>query len=167
MSTEHDEDDSGTALTLAAIAGGAVLLWLLSRGSGNGGGGGHTDVGGDRESASSSASPAIVVRTRAGDAIEVDGISTDLTTMLARARAVGRVVFRTSGDARAGWVSKVFHVLVDAGVDVWRGPEVADHMPRWEERERPVDNRTPAHQATTVNTSAPLTSSPDRKFDTW
>jgi hypothetical protein len=55
---------------------------------------------------------------------------TDLTSAVALARAAGAVTLHTSGDARTGWVSKVFHALLDAGVDVSRGAEVSADLPK-------------------------------------
>jgi hypothetical protein len=71
-----------------------------------------------------------VIWTRADDRVEVDGTPTDLTAAVALARAAGAVTLRTAGDARTGWVSKVFYALLDAGVDVSRGAEVSAHLPR-------------------------------------
>jgi hypothetical protein len=133
MSTEaNDAHRADAALTLAVIGGGAVLLWLLLRGRRNGSEGQFDDSNESRNRARPSvARRRLVVRTRPGDRVEVDGIDTDLATVLVLALNAGSVEFHTSNDARAGWVSKVFYALSDAGVDIWTGPEIRQPVTRF------------------------------------
>lgn len=134
MSADDDKSGNGAAVTLATIGGGALLLWLLFGGKLGGLGG---LVGGQR--GSEHATPPVaarrpVVRTRANDRIEVDGVIADLATLLVIARDAGSVELHTSGDARAGWVSKVYYALVDAGVEVLRGAEISSPPVRFAEK---------------------------------
>jgi hypothetical protein len=62
---------------------------------------------------------------RSGDRLELDGIGSDLETMLRRARSVGRARVRATGDARAGWVSKVINALRTAQVTVLTDPSLS------------------------------------------
>lgn len=126
MSRDHDDRASRTALTVTAIAGAAVLVWLLFRNRGNGMDRSIGAKRGLKDIPSLVAQRRLVVRTRSGDRVEVDGIDADLATALVLARDAGSVEFHTTGDARAGWVSKVYEALVEARVDVWAGPEVGD-----------------------------------------
>ena len=108
MSTNSE---NGTGLIVAALGGGALLLWLLWRGRGKAkGSGGDADHG--------SAPPAVEVRILSGDRIELDGVLSDLATMVARTRAAGVARVHATGDARAGWVTKVLETLRAARVDV-------------------------------------------------
>jgi hypothetical protein len=103
---------SNTGRTLAVIGGGALLVWLLWRGRGKGKGSGGN---GDHTSA-----PVIVeVWLRSDDSIELDGVSSDLATVVARARAAGKARVHVTGAARQGWFEKVVDTLRGAGVDVW------------------------------------------------
>jgi len=119
---DEDQQDSRTALILAAIGGAGGLLWLLLRSRRRGWKGAR----GREDTPSSVAQRRLVVRTRSGDRVTLDGIEADLATVLTLARDAGSVEFHTTGDARAGWVSKVYYALIDAGVDVWKGAEVGD-----------------------------------------
>jgi hypothetical protein len=133
MSREaNDTHEVDAGLTLAVIGSGAVLLWLLLRGRGKGSRGQFEDKNGSRSPGRPSGAPRrLVVRTRPGDRVEVDGIDTDLATVLVLALNAGSVEFHTSNDARAGWVSKVFYALTDAGVDIWIGPEIRQPVTRF------------------------------------
>jgi hypothetical protein len=139
MSAEpNDTHEADAALTLAVIGSGAVLLWFLLRGRGKGSGGQFDDNNGSRSPARPSvARRRLVVRTRPGDRVEVDGIDTDLATVLVLAVNAGTVEFRTSNDARAGWVSKVFYALSDAGVEMRIGPEIRQPVVRFPENDKP------------------------------
>lgn len=102
-----------TGLTIALVGGGALLLWLLWRRRGTG-----KDGDGDR----SSARPNVEVRLRAGDRIELNGVRTDLATVIARARGAGTAVVKTDGDARQGWHREVTDALKAAGATVFADP---------------------------------------------
>lgn len=103
---------NNTGRTIAVIGGGVLLAWLLWRGRGKGKGNGGN---GDRNSA-----PAVVeVWILSGDRIELDRVSADLATVIARARAAGKARLHVAGDARHGWVENVTDALRAAGVDVW------------------------------------------------
>ena len=110
-------NESNPGLTIAMVGGGALLVWLLWPGRGKGGGGGGGG-GGDR----SSAPTAVVVRIRGGDQVELDGVSSDLATTVARAHAAGAAHVFTTGDARQGWVTAVIDALKAAGVAVYTSP---------------------------------------------
>ena len=106
---------NNTGRTIAVIGGGALLVWLLWRGRGKGKG---SRGDGDGQSASAT----MEVWLRGGDRIELDGVSSDLATTVARARAAGMARVHVSGDARQGWVENVVHALRAAGVDVGLPP---------------------------------------------
>ena len=128
---DNDEHDSGTAITLAAIGGGAVLLWWLLRGSGKGWGGrGRRGDGSDGGGGSPPRLPAIWVRVRDGDRIEIDGFATDLPTMLARAQASSQVHLTADGAARHGLVSAVLWMLLDADINVDADWDLKHRTPR-------------------------------------
>ena len=111
---------NNTGRTIAIVGGGALLLWLLwagrgwgwgkGRGSGKGNGSGGND--------NHSRDPAIVW-IRSGDRVEIDGVSSDLATTVARARAAGTARVFTTGDAREGWHQLVIDSLRAAGVDLY------------------------------------------------
>ena len=102
---------NNTGRTIAVIGGGALLVWLLWRGRGKSKGSGGD---GDRNSAPA----AVEVWIRSGDRIELDRVSSDLATVIARARAVGKARLHVAGDARHGWFEYVVDALRAAGVDV-------------------------------------------------
>ena len=108
---------NNTGRTIAVIGGGVLLAWLLWRGRGKGKGQSSTGDG-DRNSAPE----AVEVWVRSGDRIELDRISSDLATVIARARAVGKARLHVAGDARQGWFEYVSDALRAAGVDVWSFP---------------------------------------------
>lgn len=118
--SENDHGD--TILTIGLLGGGAFLLWLLwpGRGNGTGKGSGKDDGSGgdgDRGSTPVPSTPA-VVRVRSGDRVDLDGVTGDLATIVARARTVGAVDVIPAGDAREGWVNTVINALADAGIHV-------------------------------------------------
>ena len=107
-------NQNNTGRTIAVIGGGALLVWLLWRGHGKGNGKRGDD---DRNIA-----PAIVeVWVHSGDRIALDHVSSDLSTVVARARAAGRARVHVTGDARQGWFENVVHALQAAGVDIYVG----------------------------------------------
>ena len=105
---------NNTGRTITVIGGGALLAWLLWRGRGKGKGKGS---GGDGDH--SSAPDVVEVWVRSGDRIELDRVSSDLATVVARARAAGKARLHVAGDARHGWFEHVADALRAAGVDVW------------------------------------------------
>jgi hypothetical protein len=118
---EDDRDDHGTAIALALVGGGAVLLWWLLRGRGKGwrGFGRGSGVGGGYDGGGSLPRlPAISVRVVDGDRILLDGGPADLDTMLARARVSSQVHLTADGAARHGFVSNVLWTLLDADINV-------------------------------------------------
>ena len=131
MSVENDDHDASTALTVAAIGGGALLLWLVLR---RPNGWRWGDRSADPQPA---ARRAVSIVVRDGERVDVDGASTDLATAVAAVRAAGAAHFRASGDARQGWVSKVYYALVDAGMEVQADAPTTDHLIRY------GDNKTP------------------------
>ena len=110
---------NNTGRTIAVIGGGAFLAWLLWRGRGKGKGKGKGSTGDDDRN---SAPEAVEVWVRSGDRIELDRVSSDLATVIARARAVGKARLHVAGDARQGWFEYVSDALRAAGVDVWSFP---------------------------------------------
>jgi hypothetical protein len=122
MSTSNE---NSTGLTLALVGGSALLLWFLwpgrGKGSGQGGGKGEGEGG---DGARSSVPAAVVVRIRGGDQVELDGVSSDLATTVARARAAGAAHVFATGDARQGWVTTVTDALKAAGVVVYTSPSL-------------------------------------------
>jgi hypothetical protein len=147
MSTRHnDEYDGGTALALTAIGGGGVLLWLLLRARGRRRGG----PGNGTESHSANEHPIprreVLVVVRAGDRVDVDGVTTDLATTVTLARAAGTARFHVTGDARQGWVSKVYYGLVDAGVAVSADAGITDHLIRYDDKKKPGASTAPPSQ---------------------
>ena len=106
---------NNTGRTIALISGGALLAWLLWRGRGKGKGKG-TGSGGDSDH--SSAPTSVEVWIRSGDRIEMDGSSSDLATVVARARAASVTHVHATGDARHGWVTQVIAALKTAGATI-------------------------------------------------
>lgn len=113
MSTSNE---SNTGLTIGLVGGGAFLLWLLWRGRGKGKGKGK---GKDADGDHSSAREPVTVWIRSGDRVELDGISSDLATTIARARAAGVARVFATGGARQGWVTTVIDALKAANVEVY------------------------------------------------
>lgn len=111
MSTSNENN---TGLTIALVGGGAFLAWLLWRGRGKGKGKGK-DADGDH----SSAREPVTVWIRSGDRVELDGVSSDLATIVARARAAGAARVFATGDARQGWFTAVMDALKAASVEVY------------------------------------------------
>lgn len=114
-----------TGRTVATVGGAAVVLWLLSRGTGWG----FRAPGSGRESgkaAGSTTRPVVWVRA---DRIEVDGVATDLSTVVARARAAGAAEVRATGAAITGVVWNVLQTLHRAGVTVYTTPDLSSVVP--------------------------------------
>jgi len=111
---------NNTGRTIAVISGGALLAWLLWRGRGKGKGKGKGNEGdaGNHRSAS------VSVRIRAGDQIDLDGVSSDLTTTVARAHAAGAARVSATGDARHGWVTQVIAALKAENVAIDAAPSL-------------------------------------------
>src|SRR5690349_9484797 len=132
MSVDDDDRDTSTALTVAALGGGALLLWLVLRRR-------KGWTWGNRSDNQQPAAPrAVSILVRDGERVDVDGVSTDLATAVTAARIAGRAHFRASGDARQGWVSKVFYALVDAGVEIRADAGSTDHLIRYDDKKAPV-----------------------------
>jgi len=106
---------NNTGRTIAVIGGGAALAWLLWRGRGKGKGSGS-----NRDQRSDP----VIVRIRSGDQIELDGVSADLATTVARARAAGATRVVAAGDARQGWITQVIAALKAAGVAIDAAPSL-------------------------------------------
>src|SRR5262245_1784781 len=110
MSADNNTD-GGTALTLAAIGSGAVLLWLYLRGRGWRGGRGARGNTEPRTPLEIPELPqAVCVRILSDERIMIDHVESDLATVVARARAVaalGTVYVLPRGDARQSWVETV------------------------------------------------------------
>jgi hypothetical protein len=141
MMTQHDDRSDGgssTLLAAAALGGGAVLLWRLLRGAGTRWRRDANGSGSGIRSEEPSTPRAVTVRVRAGDRIEVDDVATDLATAITLARIAGQARFLAAGDARQGWVSAVFHALVDAGVMVAAAPDLTKHLKRYDDSGRPM-----------------------------
>jgi hypothetical protein len=111
---------NNTGRTIAVISGGALVVWLLWRGYGRGKGKGTGSGGDDRDSTPS----AVEVRLRSGDRIELNGVSSDLATAVAHARAAGMARVFATGDARHGWVTQVIAALKAAGVTIDAAPSL-------------------------------------------
>ena len=110
---------NNTGRTIAVIGGGALLAWLLWRGRGKGKGKGKSSGGdGGHNSAP------VIVRIRGSDPIELDGVSSDLATTVARARAAGATRVFATGDARHGWINQVIAALKAAGVAIDAAPSL-------------------------------------------
>jgi len=109
----HKQNNTGR--TIAVIGGGALLAWLLWRGRGRGKG---SSGEGDHTSAP------VIVRVRGSDQIELDGVTSNLATMVARARAAGATRVFATGDARHGWIVQVIAALKAAGVAIDTAPSL-------------------------------------------
>ena len=127
------EKERSSIRALVVLGGATLALCLLLAGRR----GGRSGSGpGDRTSTglgapSPPAPEEVRVWLRSGDRIELDGVSSDLATTLARARAVGRARVYATGDARVGWIGTVINALRAAQVSVWADAglfSAADHM---------------------------------------
>lgn len=107
-----DRDHTGRKL---ALVGGAGLFawWLLSRGKGWG----FRSTGDGREDTSTARSR-VVVWVR-GDRIDVDGVASDLPTVIAKGRAAGEAEVHATGDAIVRSIRGVVMGLRQAGVTVY------------------------------------------------
>lgn len=115
------ENERSRTRALVVLGGAALALCLLLAGRRGGQGGSGA---GERASAglgapSLQAPEEVRVWLRSGERIELDGVSSDLATALARARAVGRASVYATGDARVGWIRTVINALRAAQVSVW------------------------------------------------
>src|SRR5690349_2805399 len=106
MTTDNEKN---TGLHVAILGGAALLLWLLWRGRRTGGG---------RTGSRGHAPAALGIWLRSGDRIELDGIASDLPTVVERARAAGMARVHVTGDTRHGWAETVDSTLREAGIDV-------------------------------------------------
>ena len=130
VTNDEAEDGGGTALTLAVIGGGAVLLWLFLRGKGWGGRGGRGD--GDRhgdDNTSRTRRGLACIWVLDGDHIELNGVRTDLATTVAIALTSDSVHFHPRGDARHGFVVEVGDALARAGIAFHRYASGSGHGP--------------------------------------
>jgi hypothetical protein len=118
---------SHTGRTIALLSGGALLAWLLWRGIGWGSGGigrgsgGTGKISGKGSSNDRNSTPklaAVEVWVLRDDRITLNGVSSDLPTVIAHARAVGVARVHVDGWAREGWFKKVREALRAAGVDI-------------------------------------------------
>jgi hypothetical protein len=98
-----------------AVVGGAGLAawWLLSRGNGWG----FRSSGDARKG--TSAKPARSVVWVRGDRIEVDGVVSDLPSVIEKGRAAGEAEVHATGDAIMRSVRDVINGLRAAGVSVY------------------------------------------------
>jgi len=130
VTNDEAEDGGGTALTLAVIGGGAVLLWLFLRGKGWGGHGSDDSRDAGR-SDSDSTNPAfrrpVCIWVLDGDHIELNGVRTDLATTVAIALTADAVHFHPRGDARHGFVVEVGDALARAGIAFHRYASGSGH----------------------------------------
>lgn len=101
-------DRSGRTKQGVALAGGALLAWLLLRGGGGTGGGRRGGSGAPR-----------VVRLRvAADGITADGAIVTHDEAVALARAAGRAELTATGAARSGTVTDLVAALRASGVEL-------------------------------------------------
>lgn len=138
MDDDRSDDRGSTLLAAAALGGGAFLLWRLLRGPGTRWRAGDVGAGIGTRSNEPSTPRTVTVRVRAGDRVEVDDVATDLATAVTLARKAGNARFLAAGDARQGWVSAVFHALVDAGVTVAAPPDLTKHLKRYDDNGAPL-----------------------------
>jgi hypothetical protein len=129
MTTTRKQNNTGR--TVAVVGSGALLLWLLWHGKGWGGDGvGRRARGGavtrqpDASPPASPPPPEVRVSIRSGDRVELDGVSSDLATTVARARAAGVARVIATGDARVGWIANVIGALKAASVTVYASSSV-------------------------------------------
>lgn len=118
MSDRKDSTKKGVAL-----AGGALLAWMLLRGNGGGfgfGRGGSGGVGGGTAGAR--------VKIRVSDAgIAVDGVPTTQDEAVELAVAAGAAEVRATGAARSGTVSDLIAALKAAGVHLWLADNLSSY----------------------------------------
>jgi hypothetical protein len=146
------EKERGRTRALVVLGGATLALWLLLAGRRGGQGGSGA---GDRTLAglgapSLPAPEEVRVWLRSGDRIELDGVSSDLATTIARARVVGRASLHATGDARVGWIKTVINALRAAQVSVWADADLlseADYMQAFAEATSLRPTREPLRNA--------------------
>lgn len=121
MRTEREH----TGRTVAIVGGAGLLAWLLFRGGGSGKGRGPGD---------GAAPPSVTAGTRCvvwirSNRIEVDGVTADLPTVIARCRVAGYAEVHATGDAITGVVWNVLKSLHAAGVTIYTTPDLASVVP--------------------------------------
>ena len=107
-----DRDHTGRKLALVGGAG-LAAWWLLSRGKGWG-----FRSSGDGREGTSTARSRVVVWVR-DDRIDVDGVASDLPTVIAKGRAAGEAEVHATGAAIVRTVRDVVVGLRTAGVTVY------------------------------------------------
>lgn len=112
-------DHTGGKLAIVGCAGVAAWL-LLSRGKGWG-----FRLSGDGRADAANRPPARRVVWVRADRIDVDGIATDLASVIAKSRASGEAEVHASGDAIMRSVRDVILGLRAAGVTVQLAPDLA------------------------------------------
>ncbi|MBL9012632.1 MAG: hypothetical protein JNL83_00555 [Myxococcales bacterium] len=115
--------DDHTGKKVAIVGGAGVLAWwLLGRGEGRAfGRAPDGDEGGSRGARH-------VVWVRA-TRIELDGVPTDLPTVIAKCRESGVAEVHATGDATTRVVRDVLASLGSAGVKIYASPDVASLSP--------------------------------------
>lgn len=106
--------DKKTGRTVAALGGGALLLWLFVRGKGWGFGASRGEATG-----ASSPSPAAPPRCRVRvdqTGVQLDGAPADIATVVARCRETGAADVLATGAAISGVVEALLGALRAAGV---------------------------------------------------
>ena len=105
--------DEKTGRTVAAIGGGALLLWLLLRGKGWG-------LGASRGEGTGPSSPTLPrCRVRVDQyGVQLDGAPADVATVVARCRETGAADVLATGAAISGVVEALLDALRAAGVVV-------------------------------------------------
>lgn len=127
MQRTRDNDD--TAITVAALGGGALLAWLLLRGPIGGGGGkpAGDDAPGPSASTPAPPSPPCRVRIRARG-IELNDAPADLATTVNACRATGAADLTATGDAIVGVIAQTARALHAAGVRVNTRPDLRRYV---------------------------------------
>lgn len=126
------EKEQNRTRTIVLVGGTALALYLLLAGrrSPHGGSGGSGDRGwagaGAAPMPGAQPAPEEVSVWLRGDLLELDGVASDLATMVARARAVGRARVHATGDTLAGRIGTVINALRDAGVTVLAAAPLID-----------------------------------------